>query len=70
MKVLNKAKVLELLNDGNQIMYDTIYSKVYVVDKDINILGSVQFNTYIKMCGNEIVKSSYSYYRNFYSLNK
>lgn len=49
LKVLNTNEINDLLNDGKILRYATVYGKVYIQDKDWNILGAVKFDTYLKM---------------------
>lgn len=66
LKVLNKQTILQLLKEGNIIKYNTLSAKVYLLDKEKNMIGAVQFNTYLKLKLKEINNKAYYYSFNQY----
>lgn len=49
IKVLNKATITALLQEGNKMEYQRIEGKAYIIDRERNIIGAVRFSTYEKV---------------------
>ena len=46
MPRVTKKQVKEVLNNDGYIKYDKLERKPYLVDKDDNVLGTINFNTW------------------------
>lgn len=65
IKTLNKQTIIDLLKSSNTLYYNTISGKVYIYNINNDIVGAVQFNTFLKLTLKEITTNYHSHFRKY-----